>query len=148
MGDKGFRIIGLSTSVADYEEIGEWIGATTDNIFNFHPNIRQNMVEIIFSSYDQHFRESRLYMMQKNVINTTRFYGRNAITFVSDKKQMKLTALDFASLLSIDEQPKRLRKIDDKQMKIFAKNISDQYLVNILEYGVGYVYEGMSEIEK
>ena len=33
-------------------------------------------------------------------------------------------------------------------MKIFAKNISDQYLLHVLEYGVGYVYEGMNEIEK
>ena len=44
MGEKAFRIIGLSARVADYEEIGEWIGAPSDNIFNFHPNIRQNMV--------------------------------------------------------------------------------------------------------
>ena len=44
LSDKAFRIIGLSTSVADYEEIGEWIGAPSENIFNFHPSIKQNMV--------------------------------------------------------------------------------------------------------
>ena len=52
-------------------------------------------------------------MMQKNVINTIKHYGRNAIAFVSDKKQMKLTALDFVSLLSIDEEPKKLRNMSD-----------------------------------
>jgi len=31
-------------------------------------------------------------------------------------------------------------------MKVFAKKISDQYLVHILEYGIGYIYEGMNEI--
>ena len=51
--------------------------------------------------------------MQKNVIHSIRYYNRNAITFVSDKRQMKLTALDFVSLLSIDEEPKKLRKIND-----------------------------------
>ena len=88
--------------MADYEEMGEWIGAPSENIFNFHPSIKQNMVEIIFSSYDQHLRESRLYMMQKNVVNMVKSYGRNAVAFVSDKRQMKLTALDFVTLLSID----------------------------------------------
>ena len=72
-------------------------------------------------------------------------YGRNAVAFVSDKRQMKLTALDFVSLLSIDEQSKRFKRIEEKQMRIFAKNISDQYLLHVLEYGVGYVYEGMNE---
>jgi hypothetical protein len=25
----------------------------------------------------------------------------------------------------------------------FAKRISDQYLLHIIEYGIGYIYEGM-----
>lgn len=90
-------------------------------------------MEIIFSNYDQHLRESRLYMMQKNVIHNVRYYNRKTITFVSDKRQMKLTALDFMSLLSIDEEPKKLRKkINDEAMKTITKAISDQYLVHVL----------------
>lgn len=85
-------------------------------------------------------------MMQKNVISNLRHYNRNAIVFVSDKRQAKLTSLDFVSLLSVDANPKKFRKISDEQMKIFAKKISDQYLVHILEFGIGYIYKGMSEI--
>lgn len=29
-------------------------------------------------------------------------------------------------------------------MKVFAKKITDQYLIHILEYGIGYIYEGMN----
>ncbi len=86
--------------------------------------------------------------MQKNLIHNVKHFNRNALVFVDDKKQAKLTALDFVSLLSIEQNSKRLRKIPDDQMKIFAKKISDQYLVHILEYGIGYVYEGMNEVEK
>ena len=87
-------------------------------------------------------------MMQKNVINNVKYYNRNAIVFVSDKKQAKLTALDFVSLLTVDINPKKYRKIPDDQMKIFSKKITDQYLVHILEFGIGYIYEGMSAVEK
>lgn len=83
-------------------------------------------------------------MMQKNLINNVKHYNRNALVFVDDKKQAKLTALDFVSLLSIEPNPKRYRKIPDDQMKKLAKKISDQYLVHILEYGIGYIFEGMN----
>lgn len=83
-------------------------------------------------------------MMQKNVINNLKHYNRNALVFVSDKKQAKLSSLDFVSLISIDNNPKRFRKIPDDQMKVFSRKISDQYLVHILEYGIGYIYKGMS----
>ena len=33
-------------------------------------------------------------------------------------------------------------------MKIFSKKMTDQYLIHILEYGIGYIYEGMNEVEK
>lgn len=71
-------------------------------------------------------------MMQKNLVNNSKHYNRNTLVFVEDKKQAKLTCLDFVSLLSLDQQPKKFRKISDEQMKVFAKKISDQYLVHIL----------------
>jgi pre-mRNA-splicing helicase BRR2 len=56
MGDEAFKMIGLSASIANYLDIGEWMGAPSENIFNFHPNVRQNSVEIVFSSYEQSLR--------------------------------------------------------------------------------------------
>jgi hypothetical protein len=40
-------------------------------------------------------------MMQKNLIHATKHYNRSTLVFVDDKKQAKLTALDFVSLLSL-----------------------------------------------
>ena len=141
-------MIGLAASIANYVDMGEWLGAPSENIFNFHPNVRQNSVEIIFSSYDQTIRESRLHMMQKTLIHNIRHYNRNAIILVNDKKQAKLTSLDFVSLLSVDTNAKKFRKIPDDQMKKFSKMITDQYLLHILDYGIGYIYEGMNQVEK
>ena len=55
-GQSVFRIIGLSASVADYQEVASWMSVPQHNTFNFHPSVRQNSVEIVFSSYDQHIR--------------------------------------------------------------------------------------------
>jgi hypothetical protein len=87
-------------------------------------------------------------MMQKNLVNKVKYYNRNCIIFVNDSKQMKLTALDCVSLLSLEEDHKKLRKFSDKELKHITKNISDQYLVHVLEYGIGYLYDGMKEQEK
>jgi pre-mRNA-splicing helicase BRR2 len=40
------RIVALSTSLANAKDIGEWIGATPQSLFNFHPNVRPVPLEI------------------------------------------------------------------------------------------------------
>jgi len=108
----GFRIIGLSASVADYQEVASWMSVPQHNMFNFHPSVRQNSVEIVFNSYDQHIREARIHNMQRSIVNQIKHFNRNSMVFVSDKKQAKLTALDFVSLLSTStNSPKRMRRI-------------------------------------
>ena len=50
--------------------------------------------------------------MQRSIINQVKHFNRSSIVFVSDKKQAKLTALDFVSLLSTStSNPKRMRRI-------------------------------------
>ena len=50
------RIVATSASIADYKELSEWIGAPPENTFNFHPSVRPNNFELIFSSHDQLMR--------------------------------------------------------------------------------------------
>ena len=87
------------------------MGCPTENILNFHTSVRPNSVEVIFNSYDQPFRESRLHMMQKNLIQTILHYNRSTLVIVNDKKQARITALDLVSELSCDSNPKKLKKI-------------------------------------
>jgi pre-mRNA-splicing helicase BRR2 len=44
---KPIRIVGLCLSVADYRELGEWIGATPANTISFSPAARLNKVQIL-----------------------------------------------------------------------------------------------------
>lgn len=42
--EKAYRIIGLSTSLADYTEVAEWLGVPPENTYNFHSSVRPNPV--------------------------------------------------------------------------------------------------------
>lgn len=92
-----FRMICLSTSLADYKEVAEWIGAPSENTLNFHSSVRPNSVEVIFNSYDQPIRESRLHMMQKSLMQNVMHFNRSTLVIVNDKKQARMTALDLVS---------------------------------------------------
>jgi len=83
-------------------------------------------------------------MMQKNLMQNVLHYNRSTLVVVNDKKQARITALDLVSELTAEQNPKRLKKINEKQMETFARRISDQYLLHIIEYGIGYIYEGMN----
>lgn len=111
-----FRMICLSTSLADYREVAEWIGAPPENTLNFHSSVRPNSVEVIFNSYDQPIRESRLHMMQKSLMQNVMHFNRSTLVIVNDKKQARMTALDLVSELSCDSHPKKLKKINEKML--------------------------------
>ncbi len=54
------RIVGLSSSVANAKDLAEWIGASSHNTFNFHPNSRPVPLEIHIQGnvfIDAHIRE-------------------------------------------------------------------------------------------
>ena len=126
-------MISLSASLADYREVATWVGAPPENTFNFHPSVRpNNRVEIVFHTFDQPFRESRLHMMQKQLMQSVMHYNRSTLVVVNDRKQARITAVDLVSELSAETNPKKLKKISDKELDNISKRISDQYLLHII----------------
>jgi pre-mRNA-splicing helicase BRR2 len=57
------RIVGLATSMANFKDVAEWIGAT--QVFNFHPNVRAVPLDVQITSFDQVNQNQRLLSMQK-----------------------------------------------------------------------------------
>ena len=68
-----------------------------------------------------------------------------AIVFVNDRKQARLTALDFVTFSAADEKPKEFlsSEIDHRVMQ----SLSEQTLKSCLEFGIGIVHDGLSERE-
>lgn len=148
--EKPIRIIGLATSVANSRDVAEWIGANPSNTFNFHPNVRPIPLEIYLQGFDQTQRKVRLLAMSRHIFQGIKHHAqdRPVIIFVSDRKQARLTALDLVTMAGADNNPKRFLHLDSEDLAPFLNNIAERTLKHCLEYGVGFIYEGMDESER
>ena len=52
------------------------------------------------------------------------------------------------ALINSDSNTKRFLKMSEVDLKMFLKNITDKYLAFSLEYGVGFIYEGMNQSDR
>lgn len=111
------RMVGLSCPIANGRDIALWLGVSMDSgaYFNFAPSVRPQPIEKSVQTFDQFTRHARLLAMAKPTYNHIKKHlnseevsndgisqGR-AIVFVSDRKQARITALDFVSFAACDE---------------------------------------------
>jgi len=59
-----------------------------------------------------------------------------------------MTALDLMTLSSVETDPKHFLRVSENLMQQSIKKIEDQYLLYVLEAGIGYIYEGMSNNDR
>ncbi|EAS04385.2 small nuclear ribonucleoprotein helicase (macronuclear) [Tetrahymena thermophila SB210] len=147
-----FQIIGLATSVADYKEMASWIGANPSNTFNFSPDVRPYPVDLHITGFEQHHRKARLISMQKHMYQGLKLFLKSpqqqGIIFVSDRKQAKITAIDLQTLAAGDNNPQKFLKVPYDSIQEIVESLRDLSLRQSLKYGVGFIYEGMSEQER
>lgn len=142
------RIIGLCASVANAKDLGDWIGASSKSqnltLFNFHPNVRPIPIQVHIQGYGQSTYSGRLWAMSKPTYLAIRNQQhKKAIVFVSSHRQAKETAVELYTHVSGEQDPTMFvgEKTDDLQSLI--NSVSNRTLKMTLEYGVGYIYEGM-----
>ncbi len=59
------RIVALSVSVANARDIGNWLGCTAHNTFNFHPASRPQPLELHVQGFNINYADSRLDAMER-----------------------------------------------------------------------------------
>jgi len=148
--EEPIRIVGLATSVANSKDIAEWIGASSTNTFNFHPNVRPVPLEIYIQGFDQPQRTIRLLAIGKHIYQGVKQHsrGKPVIIFVSDRKQALHTAVDMVAMAGADNQHRRFANLSEEDLAPYLGKINDVNLKSCVEYGVGFLYEGMNESER
>eukprot|EP00953_Heterococcus_sp_UTEX-ZZ885_P017076 9573-Heterococcus_DN1.PRE.3 len=63
--DKPCRIVALGASIANAKDVGEWLGAASNSLFNFHPSARPTPLELRLHGFDVGHFGSRLLAMAK-----------------------------------------------------------------------------------
>lgn len=147
--EKSIRIIALTSSLANSKDVAQWLGVSTNNIFNFHPNVRPVPLELHITGFNITHTGSRLIAMVKPTYQAiSRLSPRKpVIVFVPSRKQSKITALDLLSFCGAENQPQRFLHCTEEDLQPHLKRIQEKTLKETLTHGVGYLHEGLSDIE-
>ena len=139
------RIVGLSASIANAREVGEWMGVPSKSLFNFSPLNRPTPLEIYFQSFDQNNFSTRLMTMAKPVYNAVMRHSKDkpTIIFVPSRRQAQLTAIDLMSYRETLDDGSFLGKETDGTT--LGDGLKEAALKQVISSGIGFLHENMRE---
>ncbi|CAK4441295.1 unnamed protein product [Aphanomyces euteiches] len=139
------RIFGMSNSIANAKDVGDWLGA--EACFNFHPNNRPLPLEIRIQGFDINHFASRMLAMAKPVYNTVCHQSQQkpTIVFSPSTKQAQLSAIDLITFALAENTPKKFLLDESLQVELPHE---DEALQQTLSAGVGYLSETMRRANK
>lgn len=144
------RILGLSTSVANAKDLGEWLGAKSHSAFNFHPNVRPVPLEIRVQGFDINHFES----MQLSMIKPTYLAIKNhsptkpVIVFVHSRSQARRVAVDMMTYAQAEGETARFLHVDVEDIQPHLEHVKNDTLKTCLTKGVGFYHQGMTDKER
>ncbi|KAJ9115096.1 hypothetical protein QFC22_005424 [Naganishia vaughanmartiniae] len=144
------RIVGLSVSLSNARDLGDWMGATASTVFNFAPTTRPLPLEVHLQSFNvPHFPSLMISMAKPAYLALVEYaLGRPSILFVPSRKQCKLTANDILTYCLADENEKRFLGVPEEELQPHLDHVHDQDLVETLKYGIGFYHEALSKQDK
>jgi pre-mRNA-splicing helicase BRR2 len=108
------RIVGLSVSLSNARDIGEWIDAKKHNIYNFSPHVRSVPLELHIQSFTiPHFPSLMLAMAKPTYLSILQMSPDTpAIVFVPSRKQARATTRDLLLACAASDDEDRFLHAD------------------------------------
>ncbi|KAL2262858.1 hypothetical protein VTK26DRAFT_9245 [Humicola hyalothermophila] len=144
------RIVGLSVSLANARDIGEWIDAKKHDIYNFSPHVRPVPLELHIQSYTiPHYPSLMLAMAKPTYLAVTQMSAdQPALIFVPGRKQTRATARDILTACLADDDEDRFLHVEVDQIRKLLERVQEEALAEALSHGVGYYHEALSQSDK
>eukprot|EP00850_Spirogloea_muscicola_P007775 SM000040S14787 [mRNA] locus=s40:365737:377479:+ [translate_table: standard] len=156
------RIVGLSTSLANAKDLGEWIGASSQGLFNFPPGVRPVPLEIHIQGVDIANFEGRMQAMSKPTYTAIKQHtgkgAKPALVFVPTRKHARLAALDLATYTAVESSATaaaggrssaaNFLHCTPEDLAPFLGRVKEKGLRDALEAGIGYLHEGLADAEQ
>lgn len=147
--EDNMRIIGISVSLSNGRDVGEWFGATKHTIFNFSPHVRPLPLELHIQSFSIPHFPSLMLAMNKPVYQALLNAGQSqSIVVVPSRKQARLAAEQLLSACLADEQEDRFLNIDAATLTPVIERVKERSLAEALSHGVGYFHEALAASDK
>ncbi|KAF2736679.1 pre-mRNA splicing factor [Polyplosphaeria fusca] len=148
--ESSVRIVGLSVSLANARDIGEWIGASKHNIFNFNPAVRAVPMDLRIQSYTIPHFPSLMLAMAKPVYQAIAQFSvdKPAMVFVPSRRQARGSAQDIYAACVADNQDDRFLHAELEELQPILDKVKEKALAESLSHGIGYYHEALSDFDK
>jgi pre-mRNA-splicing helicase BRR2 len=146
---RNIRMVTLSSSIANAKDIGGWLGVSSSNLFNFHPNTRPVPLELHIQGFTIAHAQSRIAAMTRPVYNAIRLHASEspAIVFVPSRNQTHLTAIEliaYASAESSTDGYGSFVHASEEVLESHVSKVSNKALGECLREGVGFLHSGIA----
>ena len=144
------RIVGLSVSLANARDIGEWIDAKKHNVYNFSPHVRSVPLELHLQSFTvPHFPSLMLAMAKPTYLSIVQMSpDKPALVFVPSRKQARATTRDLLLASAANDEEDRFLHADVEQMGPILGRIREEPLAEAISHGIGYYHEALTSSDK
>lgn len=149
--ESGMRIVGLSVSLSNARDVGEWIGASKHNIFNFSPQNRPMPLELHIQSFTIPHFPSLMLAMAKPVYQSILQLSpqKPAMVFVPSRKQVRATAVDLLGACAADDQQvDRFLHANIEELAPVINKLNERALAESISHGIGYFHEALTPFDK
>ncbi|EDQ89655.1 uncharacterized protein MONBRDRAFT_36978 [Monosiga brevicollis MX1] len=148
--EKPVRIVCLASPVANAKEMAAWLGITSSNVFNFHPNVRPVPLELELQGFNAADANSRSMAMARPTYASIHRHALNkpVLVFVPSRKQAHIAALDIFTQAASQNAGGQFLHCNMTDLQPYLEKIKDPALAETLTNGVAYYHEGVHESDR
>lgn len=148
--ENDLRTVGLSVSLTNARDVGEWIGCSKHTIFNFSPNSRPISLNLHLQTFNIPHFPSLMLAMTKPTYQAVLQYAADkpAMIFVPSRKQVRNTAQDLLAACVADDDEDRFLHTDAEQLAPILARVKERSLADSLSHGIAYYHEALSDSDK
>lgn len=149
--EKQIRFVVLSSSIASYKDVVDWLTIPKSNTFNFDTRERIYPLEVKFKYMDIRNNDSFL----KCLIRPTYKYVNNmddnngdetCLVFVSDKANVLQVSKGILRRLKTENNT--WLQADESSLKPYLNKVKDPFLKICLECGIGFYHESLASVDQ
>lgn len=145
------RIIGLSTAVANAQDLSAWLNIKNAGLYNFSSSVRPVPIEVHVSGFSGKHYCPRMASMNKPAYRAIKQYSleKPVIIFVSSRRQTRLTAFDLITLIARDSGQLSFLHVEDaEEFESILESVKDSNLKQTLSFGIGMHHAGLIEDDR
>ena len=144
------RIIGLSTAIANAQDLAAWLNIRNTGLYNFKPSVRPVPLEVHIAGFSGDHYCPRMALMNKSVYRGIRQHSpkKPVIVFVSSRRQTRLTAMDLIAFVAQDDIKQWINMTEGEINYIIENQIKDTNLKLTLAFGIGLHHAGLDERDR